>query len=61
MTQEREGVWILEGHGTGKEGDIRYKGKLSRVDENTIEESVVEFVVYGKEQKLGTFVWKRKR
>jgi hypothetical protein len=60
LTQEADGVWLLENKGIGPKGEIRYKGKLTRVDANTVKEEVTEFVVYGEKQKMGTLIWARK-
>jgi concanavalin A-like lectin/glucanase superfamily protein len=61
MTQKGEDTWILQGHGTGDKGGIHYKGEITRVDENTIEELVIKHVVYGKKHEPSKFIWKRKR
>ena len=61
MTQEKEGVWLLEGPGTGQKGNIRYKGRISRLDKDTIEEEVIEFVAYGQVVGPSKHIWKRKR
>ncbi len=61
MTLEADGVWLLEGRGAGPKGDIRYRGKLTRVDADTVNEEVLEFVYNSEKQKPGTNVWKRRR
>jgi hypothetical protein len=59
LTQEADGVWLLEGTGTGPKGEIRYKGRLKRVDANTSVEEVIELVIYGERQEPRTNTWKR--
>jgi hypothetical protein len=61
LTQEGEGVFLLEGSGVGPKGENYYRGKLTKVDSDTIEEEVSAFVFDGEKQKVGSFLWKRKR
>lgn len=61
MTLEGEGVWLLEGGGTGPAGAIRYRGRLRAIDADTVNEEVLEFVFNGEKLKTGTNVWKRRR
>ena len=61
MTAESDGVWMLQGSITGGQGETRYKGRISRVDDNTVEEEVIEFIANGEEQPTGKFTWKRQR
>lgn len=61
MTQEKEGVWFLQGSTKGGKGETRYKGRITRVDDNTIEEESIEFIANGEKQPSGKFIWKRRR
>ena len=61
MTRESDGVWMLQGSGKGGRGETRYKGRISRVDDNTVEHEVIEYIANGEEQPTGKFTWKRQR
>ena len=61
MTQESDAVFVVDGKSTGEKGEIRYKGRITQVDEETVTEEVVEFVCYGEKQPVQTLTWKRKR
>ncbi len=56
---EKEGVWYFETPTEGAIGNNSYKGLATRVDENTIKEEVLEWIVNGEKQKSGTLIWKR--
>ena len=62
-TQEQDGVWLFDGAGQDPKGDVRYKGRVTRVDEDTLSEEVLEYFVNGKKQITDTteFTWKRIR
>ena len=59
--QESDGVWGFSYNGEGPDGQHRYRGRASRVDENTIKEVVIENIVNGKSEKTGEFTWNRTR
>ena len=61
MTLEKNGIWMLQGSTKGGKGDTRYKGRITRVDDNTIEEETIEFIANGEKQPSGKFIWKRQR
>lgn len=61
LTRESEGVWMLQGSTKGGKGETRYKGRISRIDDNTVEEEYIEFIVNGEKQPSGKFTWKRQR
>ncbi len=61
LSQEAKGVFLLEGTGKGPKGDVRYKGRITQVDVNTVTEEVIEFVLGGKKQPTQTFTWKHLR
>jgi hypothetical protein len=61
MTRESDGVWMLQGSTKGGKGETRHKGRISRVDDNTVEHEVIESIVNGEEQSTGKFTWKRQR
>ncbi|MCS7469976.1 hypothetical protein NZK35_25275 [Stieleria sp. ICT_E10.1] len=56
---EKEGVWSFEQSSEGNTGDNSYKGLVTRVDQNTIKEEVLEWIVNGEKQEIGTLIWKR--
>jgi hypothetical protein len=58
---EKDGVWSFDGTTEGSKGKTSYKGRAIRVDENTIKEEAVEWIVNGEKQETGTFTWKRSR
>ena len=61
FTQESDGVWLLQGSGKGTKGETRYRGKLTRVEENTIREEVIEFIANGEKQPNRNVRLERKR
>ncbi|TWU34836.1 Calcium/calmodulin dependent protein kinase II Association [Novipirellula artificiosorum] len=56
---KEEGVWSFEQPSEDAIGDNSYRGLVTRMDENTIKEEVLELILNGEEQENGTFIWKR--
>jgi hypothetical protein len=48
LIQEADKVWLLEGTGIGPKDRIRYRGRITQIDENTGKEEVLRFMI-GKE------------
>jgi len=61
LTQESDGVWILQGQGMGVDGKTKYKSRVTRIDDDTINEDIVELVGNGVKQPNTTITWKRQR
>jgi hypothetical protein len=59
LTQESGTVFLLEGTGTGPKGKIRYKGRITQVDKNTVKEEVLEFSIGDKDMGPQTAIWTR--
>lgn len=59
LTQESDDVWLLQGKGNGPEGKVRYKGRIIRVDEDTVKEEVIHFSIGDESIEPQTFTWKR--
>lgn len=56
VTQEKDGVWLLQ---SNDNSSTRYKGRVTRVDDDTIKEEALELLVSGEKQPVGFFTWKR--
>ena len=61
MTPTSESTWTTEGKGMGPNGECAIKSKTTRVDADTIKEELEHFVINGKQMRIGTNIWKRKR
>lgn len=61
MTQERDGVYILEGKSNGMNGENSFKVRMSRVDDNTMKEEIISFIVNGVKQPNTSFTWNRQK
>ncbi len=61
MTRSSDDTWSSEGNGMGPKGECALKNKLTRIDADTLEEELEHFVINGKQMKIGTNIWKRKR
>lgn len=59
-TMKSEGVWSFVSESTDTKGVTRYRATVTRVDNNTIEEKVLEYIANGIKGRNGTFVWKRR-
>jgi hypothetical protein len=61
MTRVSEHTWKMEGKGMGPEGEYALKLTTTRIDADTLEETVEHFTVNGKPIKPGTTRWTRTR
>jgi hypothetical protein len=59
LTQESDKVFLLEGTGSGPKGTIRYKGRITQVDKNTVKEEVLQFSIGDEDLGVLTAIWKR--
>lgn len=59
LTQESETVFLLEGTGIGPKGKIRYKGRITQVDKNTVKEEILQFSIGDVDKGAQTVTWKR--
>jgi hypothetical protein len=59
--QESEGVWTFSSDVKGPDGDHRFRGRATRVDNDTLKEEILENIVNGKPEKKGEFTWRRTR
>ena len=60
MTLESDGVWLLQGRGDGPKGQVRYKGRLTRVGKDEVREKIIVFRIGDDDQGTPTNVWRRK-
>jgi len=61
ITTEAEGAFLIQGEGNGPEGKSTQKYRLVRRDPDTAELQVVERLLNGQKQPVGTGTWKRQR
>ena len=61
MTRVSEDTWKMEGKGMGPEGECALKLTTTRVDADTLQETVEHFILNGTQVKPGTTTWTTKR
>lgn len=57
IEMDDDGVWHMES--TDQSAPIQYKGRIKRLDANTIQEEGFKMAIAGKAQPNGVFTWKR--
>lgn len=59
MTQVADGVWYLKTASDTSDGSPYYEGRVTRVDENTLEEETIQFTAHGQSAPVGKRIWRR--